>query len=174
MKDTYALKPEDVAKVTVGTSVHSREHVGIIRRPRDITDAHYSVAYGAAVRFYRGGNGFFDYREDDLADPRFRELEDKVEVVIDPQAEEERLRLNNRGAVVTIETTDGRRLEKRVQYSRGHPKNPLTDEDMISKFESTVTPRLGDRQAAELLNLVQNVESLDDVGELVRLTVRRH
>ena len=50
--------------------------------------------------------------------------QDKVEVVIDPQAEEERLRLNNRGAVVVLETTDGRRLEKRVQYSRGPSEEP--------------------------------------------------
>jgi 2-methylcitrate dehydratase PrpD len=173
LKDTHGLSPEDVAKITVGTSIHSREHVGIIREPRDITDAHYSVAYGAAVRFYRGGNGFFDYREEDLTDPRYRALENKVEVVIDPQAEEERLRLNNRGAIVIIETTDGRRLEKRIQYSRGHPMNPLTDEDMIHKFQSTVEPRLGAKQMAELLTCVQNVESLDDVGELIRLTVAR-
>lgn len=174
LKDTHGLQPDDVAKITVGTSVHSREHVGVIRQPRDITDAHYSVAYGAAVRFYRGGNGFFDYREEDLVDPRFRALENKVEVVVDPQSEEERLRLNNRGAIVTIETIDGRRLEKRIQYSRGHPKNPLTDEDMIHKFQSTVGPRLGDRQMAELLECVQGVESLDDVGDLVRLSVVRH
>ena len=134
----------------------------VIRHPRDITDAHYSVAYGAAVRFYRGGNGFFEYVEEDLSDPRFRALEDKVEVYIDPQSEEERLRLNNRGAIVTIETNDGRKLEKRVQYSKGHPMNPMTEEDMRQKFLNTVTPRLGAKRTAELLERVENVESLDN------------
>ena len=125
------------------------------------------------MRFYRGGNGFFEYVDEDLSDPRLRALEDKVEVVIDPQSEEERLRLNNRGALVTIETNDGRRLEKRVQYSKGHPMNPMTDEDMRQKFLNTVTPRLGAQRTTELLERVENVESLDNAGELVWLTVKR-
>lgn len=172
LKDEVGLTPEMIEKITIGTSVHSRDHVGIIRDPRDITDAHYSVAYSAAVRFYRGGNGFFDYRQEDLSDPRYKALQDKVEVVIDSIAEEEKRRLNSRGAIVTILTTDGRRLEKRIQYSKGHPMNPLTDEELEKKFHDTVSPRLGEKRASELHDRVANVERIDNAGELVWLTVK--
>ena len=170
--DEHGLKPDMVERIVIGTSTHSRHHVGVIRNPRDITDAHYSVAFGAAVRFYRGGNGFFDYREEDLGDPRFLALQDKVEVVHDEIAEDEKRRFNSRGAVVTITTTDGRRLEKRIRYSKGHPMNPLSDGDLEKKFRETVTPRLGSERAERLIEVIADVESLENAGALIALTLR--
>ena len=84
LKDEYGLTPQDVATIDVGLSNYAYEHVGVIREPRDITEAHYSVAYGAAVRLFRGGNGFFDYRTEDLTDPKFRDLARRVNIYVDP------------------------------------------------------------------------------------------
>jgi 2-methylcitrate dehydratase MmgE/PrpD-like protein len=46
-------------------------------------------------------------------------------------------------AVVTVVTTDGRRLEKRLQCSKGHPKNPFSNDDLTAKFMDSVGPLLG-------------------------------
>ena len=173
LQQEFDLQPDDIEAIEVGTSQHSYDHVGVIREPRDITEAHYSVAYGAAVRLFRGGNGFFDYRDEDLRDPRFVAMARRVSVVIDPTAEEERIRLNNRGAAVTITTKDGRRLEKRIRYSKGHPMNPMSNDELTRKFTDTVGPRLGAARADELAALVWDVEAMRDGGELVRLTLNR-
>ena len=84
------------------------------------------------------GNKFSDYREEDLGDPRFAELSRKVTIRVDPICEEVRLRLNNRAAVVTVVATDGRQLAKRVQYSKGHPKHPLGNDELNAKFMDAV------------------------------------
>ncbi len=170
--DQHHLTPEQVAAIEVGTSQQAMNNVRTIKAPRDIMDAQYSLVYGLAVRLFRGGNKFRDYREEDLTDPRFAELSRKVTIHVDPVCEEERLRLNNRAAIVTVVTTDGRRLEKRVQYSKGHPKNPFSNDELNAKFMDAVVPLLGRSRADQIAERVWHIEGMDDAAELVRLSVK--
>jgi len=135
-------------------------------------EAQYSLVYGLAVRLFRGGNRLGDYREEDLADQRFHELSRKVKIKVDPICEEERLRLKNRAAVVTVVTTDGRRLEKRVQYSKGHPKNPFSNDELTAKFMDSVVPLLGSDRAQKIAEAVWNIERAADASALVKLSVK--
>ena len=170
--DEYHLKPEQIAAIEVGTSSQAMKNIQTIKAPRDIMDAQYSLVYGLAVRLFRGGNKFRDYREQDLTDPRFLDLSRKVTIKIDPVCDEERLRLNNRSAVVTVVTTDGRRLEKRVQFSKGHPKNRFSDEELTAKFMDAAEPLLGLERTKQIAEAVWNIEQIKDASSLVKLSVR--
>jgi 2-methylcitrate dehydratase PrpD len=170
--DEYHLKPEQIAAIEVGTSSQAMKNIQTIKAPRDIMDAQYSLVYGLAVRLFRGGNKFRDYREEDLADPRFLELSRKVTIKIDPVCDEERLRLKNRSAVVTVVTTDGRRLEKRVQFSKGHPKNRFSDEELTAKFIDAAEPLLGLQRTKQIAEAVWSIEQIKDASSLVKLSVR--
>ena len=170
--DQHRLTREQIATIEVGTSQQAMNNVRTIKAPRDIMDAQYSLVYGLAVRLFRGGNKFRDYREEDLTDPRFAEISRKVTIHVDPICDEERLRLNNRAAIVTVVTTDGRRLEKRVQYSKGHPKNPISNEELNAKFMDAVVPLLGQSRADQIAERVWHIESMDDAAELTRLSVK--
>jgi 2-methylcitrate dehydratase PrpD len=170
--EQHGLKPEDIAAIEVGTSSQAMKNIQTIKAPRDIMDAQYSLVYGLAVRLFRGGNKFRDYREEDLNDPRFLELSRKVTIKLDPVCDEERLRLNNRSAVVTVVTTDGRRLEKRVQFSKGHPKNPITNDELNTKFRDAAEPLLGAQKAKQIAEAVWNIEQSKDVSSLIKLCVR--
>jgi 2-methylcitrate dehydratase PrpD len=168
--DEHGLTPEEIEAIEVGTSRQAMNNIRTIKAPRDIMDAHYSLAYGLAVRLYRGGNMLHHYREEDLNDPRFLDLARRVEIKIDPISDEERVRLKNRSAIVTVVTRDGRRLDKRVQFSRGHPRNPMSDEELIAKFLDGVTPLLGKARSRELADRIWNIEALEDVGTLIAMT----
>ena len=162
---------EDVATIEIGTSVQAMNNIKTIRAPRDILEAQYSLAYGIAVRIIRGGNGLKDYHLQDLKDQQFAELAAKVSFKVDPVCESERIRLKNRSAVVTLTLNDGRVLEKRVQFSKGHPMNPMTNEDLSTKFHDSVDPIIGKSRADQIRDLVWTIERLEDVGALIRLTV---
>jgi 2-methylcitrate dehydratase len=107
-----------------------------------------------------------------LQDSRFHELSRKVRIKVDPICEEERLRLKNRAAVVTVVTTDGKRLEKRVQYSKGHPKNPFSNDELTEKFMDSVVPLLGSDRAKRIAETVWNIERTADASTLVKLSVK--
>ena len=147
------------------------KNIQTIKAPRDIMEAQYSLVHGLAVRLFRGGNRFQDYRAEDLSDPRFADLSRKVAITVDPVCDEERLRLNNRSAVVTVVATDGRRLTKRVQFSKGHPRNPLTDEEMTAKFMQAAEPLLGQSRAERIAEAAWDLEQVAQASTLVKLTV---
>jgi 2-methylcitrate dehydratase PrpD len=168
--DQHRLDAGQIASIEVGTSSQAMKNIQTIKAPRDIMDAQYSLVYGLAVRLFRGGNRFQDYREEDLTDPRFGNLSRKVVIKVDPVCDEERLRLKNRSAVVAVTTTDGRRLEKRVQFSKGHPRNPLTDEEMTTKFNDAAEPLLGPSPTKRIADAVWNLEQVEQASTLVKLT----
>jgi 2-methylcitrate dehydratase PrpD len=169
--DQHRLEPGQIASIEVGTSSQAMKNIQTIKAPRDIMEAQYSLVHGLAVRLFRGGNRFADYRAEDLSDPRFADLSRKVTITVDPVCDEERLRLNNRSAVVTVTTTDGRRLGKRVQFSKGHPRNPLSDEEMTAKFMQATAPLLGRSRAERMAAAVWDLEQLAHASTLVQLTV---
>lgn len=165
------IRPEEVEEIEIASSSFTIKNVGTIIEPSGVLEAHFSLAFGCAVRLFRGGNGVYDYHDEDLHDPRFLDIARRVRFKADPALEEERIRLNARPAIVTVCLKDGRRPQARVQFSKGHPKNPLTDDEMTAKFTNAVVPRLGEARAAEIAERVWRLESLDDAGELIRLTV---
>jgi 2-methylcitrate dehydratase PrpD len=75
-------------------------------------------------------------------------------------------------AVVTVVTTDGRRLEKRLQYSKGHPKNPFSNEDLTAKFMDSFVPLLGSDRAKRIAETLWNIEPAADASSLVKLSVK--
>jgi 2-methylcitrate dehydratase PrpD len=169
--DHHRLAVDAIEKIEVGTSSQAMKNIQTIKTPRDIMEAQYSLVHGLAVRLFRGGNRFQDYREEDLHDPRFAALARKVAIAVDPICDAERLRLNNRSAVVTVTTTDGRRLEKRVQFSKGHPRNPLTDDELTTKLIEGAEPFLGQLRALRIAEAVWDLEHLEQASTLIELTV---
>lgn len=170
LQDAYGLRADDIATIEIGVSASAIGDVGVIVEPPDILAAQSSLAFGTAVRFLRGGNGPHDYHEEDLRDPRFLALAHRVTLTVDPICDNERRRLNTRPAVVTVRTTDGRSLEKRIHAPQGSPENPLANDALTRKFTAAVSPLLGAERTAELADRIWAIDALDDAGELLRLT----
>jgi 2-methylcitrate dehydratase PrpD len=167
----HNLGPDEIASILIGTSTTTIAHVGTIKAPTDILGAQFSLAFSCAVRILRGGNGFYDYREEDFTNPKFLDLAARVELVVDPICEDERHRLGNRGAIVTVTTPDGRRFEKRIQYSKGLPENPLSNNELTAKFVDAATPPLGATRAAHLAERIWSLEEMTDAADLLPLTL---
>jgi 2-methylcitrate dehydratase PrpD len=86
---------------------------------------------------------------------------------VDPICDEERKRLRNRSAVVTVRTTDGRILELRVQFPKGSPERPLGTDDVFAKFTGAVEPHLGRARTAALAETIWNIDELDAASDVI-------
>lgn len=166
------LTAEDIEDIEIVSSPFTIKNVGIVVEPTGILEAHFSTAFGCAVRLLRGGNRVYDYKSGDLKDPRFLEIARRVKFTPDPEMEAERIKFNSRPAKAIVTTKDGKRLEKYVQFCRGTPQSPATPEQMTEKYMDAVVPRLGESRAAQIAELVWKLDTLDDIGALVRLTVK--
>ena len=102
-----------------------------------------------------------------LADPVIRAQLHKVRVIADPEIESLFPRLQR--VHVTIVTTDGRELTHQLDYPKGDPRNPLTDDEVSGKYHALAEPVMS---AAARGRLEEAVWTLEDrpVRDLMTLT----
>ena len=72
---------------------------------------------------------------------------------------------------ITVTLKDGRVLSQTVRYPRGHARNPMTDDEVIAKFETNVAARLSPEKARALRAAVWSLDKCADVATLPPLCV---
>jgi len=58
-----------------------------------------------------------------------------------------------------------------VNYHKGHPKNPMSDEDVEKKFRTLTKGQLSKNQAKRALETLWTLEKLSDVSKLFSMLV---
>jgi 2-methylcitrate dehydratase len=71
--------------------------------------------------------------------------------------------------VVTIHTTDGRRLSKQLDYPKGDPRNPLTDQEVEEKFEALAGPVMTQGARRRAIDAIWALEKQSSVTQLMQL-----
>jgi 2-methylcitrate dehydratase len=64
----------------------------------------------------------------------------------------------------------GKRKSTRVEYHRGHWRNPMADAEMETKFRSLAASMLPVARVDVLLEQLWKLEDLPEVGTLIRMT----
>ncbi len=72
-----------------------------------------------------------------------------------------------RFADVTLTLTDGRRLQRRVQYPRGAAANPMTQDELDAKFRDCASLSLQKKAVEQALQMLHDVDSLPDLRGLM-------
>ena len=165
MRNELNLKPEQIEKIEVHTyklAVGSHDHTEI----KGVSSAKLSTPYSVALAIVKGSCGFTDYNEDNLNDYWIKNLTRKVSVI-----EDEKLTAQSpavRGARVTIYLKDGNEYEATCLYPKGEPENPLTLEELESKFKSLVFYHtMSKGRTDRLYNMV--VQSQMNIHEVIKL-----
>ena len=60
-------------------------------------------------------------------------------------------------------------MSEEVLIPRGHPRNPMTDEEVENKFRDLTRGRLPQKAGKRLLDTLWGLEKVKDVAGLVRL-----
>lgn len=66
-----------------------------------------------------------------------------------------------------VTTTAGDIFESYVDAPTGTPPNPMSDEELYEKYRRCVSPHLPEDQVEAALDLITDLETVDDVSELV-------
>jgi 2-methylcitrate dehydratase PrpD len=134
--------------------------------PETVGQAGFSLPVTVAVVLTRGSW----YREDIEAfdEPEARRLRRLVTVYLDEAIDAAYPAKN--GCVVRVKTSDGQEYTGRVEYAKGEPENMMTDAEFEAKFRRLVGDLLPEERVSALIEMANRLETLEDVGELVRLT----
>ncbi len=166
----HDIKPEDVAEVRITTSKRCAEHTGdpVKKYPKNKETADHSSYYLTAIAITDRKIGPDQFIPEKFQDPKVRELIDKVILQGDPNLDKARP-----AGISEIITKQGRRYHCRVDYPRGHARNPMTDEEIVEKFKSMASKQMGEEQMSQIIDTILKLDRLDDIGKLNRLMVFR-
>ena len=131
LRNQYGLKPENVEQIKVETynlAVSGHDHTDI----KGAYSAKMSTPYSTAVALIYGKAGLQEFGEDNLNDPIVRSLTRKVQVVADEEMS--RVFPEKQSAKLTITTRDGF-CSERVDFPKGEPENPMTEEEFYNRYE---------------------------------------
>jgi 2-methylcitrate dehydratase len=164
----HDVHPEDVAAIRVTTSKRCAEHTGdpVKKYPRNKETADHSSYWLTAIAIVDRAIGPDQFTPEKYTDPRTLALIDKVILLGDPALDKARP-----AGISEITLKDGRVFRTRVDHPRGHARNPMTDEEVESKFRSMASRVMPREQMERLVETIWALEELQDIGELTRLMV---
>jgi 2-methylcitrate dehydratase PrpD len=139
--------------------------------PKTVVDAQFGIPYAAAAALIKGKLGLDDFTEQAIRNPEVIALAQKVNPRLDPEMERSGSREIS-PSVVEVKTRKGEVYSQRVDLPKGHPQNPLSDEELAAKFldcaRHAARP-LREKNLERIVEIVYNLEKLDDLSPLVRL-----
>ena len=132
LRNQYGIIPEDVQQIKVETydlAVKGHDHTDIM----GAYSAKMSTPYSAAVALIYGRAGLQEFSKEVLDDKKVQDLTSKVQVIADDHLSS--IFPDKQSAAVTITTNKGVYSE-RVDFPKGEPENPLTDEEFRERYEA--------------------------------------
>ena len=125
----FSLDQVEMIEVhTYKLAVGSHDHTDI----RGISSAKLSTPFSVALALVEGSVGYADFCEDNLQDPRIKQITQKVKVLEDPDFTQRSPAV--RGAKVVLYLQGGGVYESSCLYPKGEPENPLSQQELEDKF----------------------------------------
>jgi len=164
----HNIRPEDVSQIRVWAGTRDVEHTGdeAKRYPRNKESADHSSYYCTARIVLDRTLGPAQFTPEKLLDPRIRELSDKIIFQADPKFDREGV-----GGMSEIITKQGASYKCRVEYPKGHPHNPMTDEELEEKFRAMASEYMPETQVWRIIESIDQLEKIEDIGSLMRIMV---
>lgn len=164
----HDIQPEDVDRIEIITSKRCAEHTGdpVKKYPKNKETADHSSYFLTAIAIMDRQIGPEQFKSEKFNDPRVHRLIDKVDLKGDPTLDKSRP-----AGISRIRTKQGNEYELRVDYPRGHARNPMTDDEVIQKFSSMASTYMDRERMMQLIDTVFSMEKLHDIGMLTKLMV---
>lgn len=161
----HAIDPEQIKKIRVGGYKATAEVCHYIH-PQTPFEAKFSLTYTVSARIILGRVRERAFLEKALANPQIYSMEEKIELVIDPECAA-KFPLH-RSAKVEIEMNDDTIYQHHQLTRHGDPDEPLSDQELVDKFHELAEPRVGLQIAQTLSGGVLGAQGLA-VRDLAKL-----
>jgi 2-methylcitrate dehydratase PrpD len=173
--NNHGLNPQEVKEIDLGIlragSSLIAEPLEEKYEPKCIVDAQFSMPFGAAVAALYGKAGLKEFQMTHIRSDKVRAMMQKVRVHFDPSLEKTFPR--QWAGTSRIVTSNGREYTAKVEYPKGDPENPLSQEDLIAKFHDLSGGIFDKSQRAMIVEQVRGLERIDDFSKWATLLSAR-
>jgi 2-methylcitrate dehydratase PrpD len=98
------------------------------------------------------------FTDEKVNQPRVQEAFSKVQVICDESIPEP-----GPYCPVTVELRNGTRYSYTAKIAKGHPENPMTENEVLDKFRSNAASVISEKRAEELIATARSFESVNNV-----------
>ena len=168
----YNLTAEDIAEILVETTTRGADILSDPSKykPETKETADHSLPYVIAAAVADGNVLPDSFTDEKLKDPRIWDLLGKIKVVADPEIDA--LFPGVKRARVAITTKAGETHQAQVDHAKGSPQNPMSDDEIISKFKANAEGVISVERQCEIIDKTWAFDMLSDLGEYMRLLVQ--
>ena len=171
LRRDYGLKPDGIASIELRVPTAAVailcEPVADKRRPQNSYAARFSLPYAVGAVLVWGKAGIEEFSDARIRDRDVLALCERTTYVVDDSLPFPR----SFPGWIFITLKDGRRLEARMDASRGSRENPMTDDDVLEKFEANARRALPAAQVQRLWDEGLNLEKTADIRQFTQLLV---
>jgi 2-methylcitrate dehydratase PrpD len=135
-----------------------------IREPKIGAEGKFSVWFLAALALAEGSVTLEKFTDEKVNDPRLIRLRKKIETRLDPRI--------GFGARLRILMKDGSEYKAFLPKPKGDPENPLSFDELASKYRNAAKLAISEEAVESLLGAVKQLEAAHDMSEIVGLAVK--
>ena len=126
----------------------------------------FAINYVVALCILDGKLEIETFTDAKANDPQVQQALSKVHVIVDKTIPEP-----GPYCPVTVELTDGTRFAYTAKTAKGHPENPMTENEVLDKFRSNAKSVISEKQSKALIATILKLETVDNVRALVNLLI---
>ncbi len=167
LKREHEIRFEDVAgiEVRIPPRRYERHYAAEVKTG---LRGKFAINYVVALCMLEGKLELATFTDEKVNQPRVQEALVKVRVICDESIPEP-----GPYCPVTVELKNGARHSFTAEVAKGHPENPMTQEEVVEKFRGNAKLAISDHAAEQLIDSVFKLETLPDVAKLASLMTPR-
>ncbi len=166
------LTAEDITEILVETTTRGADILSDPSKfnPKTKETADHSLPYVVAAAVADGNVLPDSFTDEKLKDPRIWDLLGKIKVVADPEIDS--LFPKVKRARVAITSVSGQTYKAQVDHAKGSPQNPMTDEDIIAKFQANADGVISSDRQKQIIDQTWSFDKAADIESYMRLFVQ--
>jgi 2-methylcitrate dehydratase PrpD len=163
LKRDHSIRFADVAKMEVSIPplryqrhYHAEVKTGLRGK--------FAINYVVALAFLDGKLEIDTFTDAKANERQVQDALRKVQVIVDETIPEP-----GPYCPVCVELKDGRRFSYTARIAKGHPDNPMTEEEVLNKFRTNAKQVLSPQKSEAVIAKMRKLDAVDNVKELVEL-----
>ncbi|QHE84694.1 MmgE/PrpD family protein [Hydrogenophaga sp. BPS33] len=162
----HAFDADAIDQMQVGLSRMTHVHCAWPYKAQGVTAAQMNLFYGLAVIAIDREAFTEQYAQERLADERILSFIEKITATIDPEIDAEGAAARH-ACRLHVQLNDGRAFERFKADRHGSPTNPLTEAEIVRKFERVVAKCVPEAGSRRIVDVVSDIERLPTIVPLI-------
>ena len=150
------------AKISHPTYVHCAWNY----ENHNITSAQMNIYYGLALIALEGELFVNQFSKDKISNPEILNFMKKITAEVDPKIESLGHEFRHM-ASIELTTDDNKKFNHTEKYRKGSPENPLTKDQILSKFKSFANYSYDEDKINKIKEKIENIELSNSIENLI-------